>query len=840
MKSLKFYFLFLLGGILFTGYNAEAQTWQKKEPKLKTDWTDKVDPGRVLPEYPRPQMVRDNWVNLNGIWDFAKKDTPNIGNYNDFTCFDQKILVPYPIESALSGIMDDDYTNMNKLYAYKRTFNVPASYGDKRILLHFGAVDWRSVVFINGQKAGAHEGGYLGGGREYLGDEEWSKQNFYRETENIVKSLINYPSIVMWVPYNEGWGQYTGQSPYRPDHSKEIYAEHTRNGVEVIRRTDPTRLINQSSGWGNFEMGDIIDVHSYTQVGLWPNPFDHRANMCGETGGFGLKIHGNIWPKVGTPYGELETTAQLADELEAFNERAYGLTFRGLSGIVYTQITDLEEEINGLYTYDRKVSKLDLAQKACFKAGVEKLLTQTCYSKAITPTAMQSGTMWKYTSIDPGPGWNTSEFNDSKWHEDAAGFGAGDPPGTNIRTIWNTSDIWLRQNLVVPALTGQNLKDLKLLIYYDEDYSVYINGVLAASGSGWTSTYTPVDINDETKAAIRFNQENLIAVTCHNTEGGQYMDVALSLVIKDIPINEDIEFAEAAKEYKEISDRAGLEAIKNNLSGSYILTKDIDLSGTDFIPIGSETSPFTGYFSGGKHTIKNLKITNNADNQGLFGYTKGAQIEDLILGSPQVNGNEHVGSLAGKAVNTTIQRVQVNRPVVSAQEVAGGIVGTLGDMDKGISGVSWMLDCYVVDGTISASASRAGGLIGQAYDISLQRSYFTGTVSALDGAAGGILGEIGNFRVQFKGVASLASTVAGRTAGEFAASTATENVVLVEREKIYTRNDMDIVGSSEGLRAVDFEVKELNVFKTQALYESMGWDFNSVWTMSAQGYPVFR
>lgn len=128
--------------------------WKPAGKKIKTEWAEKIDPESVLPEYPRPIMERADWKNLNGLWDYAirprGKSLPEK--------FDGKILVPFPAESSLSGVMKDVGAE-NELW-YSTDFEVPADWGKKNILLHFGAVDWQTELWINGIKVGSHEGGY--------------------------------------------------------------------------------------------------------------------------------------------------------------------------------------------------------------------------------------------------------------------------------------------------------------------------------------------------------------------------------------------------------------------------------------------------------------------------------------------------------------------------------------------------------------------------------------------------------------------------------------------------------------------------------------------------------
>ncbi len=128
--------------------------WKKANRRLTTQWTEDVSPEAVLPEYPRPQMVRDDWLNLNGRWEYAtrRRDTPQPDR------FDGEILVPFPVESTLSGV-GRRVTENDHLW-YRRSFSVPAEWSGQRVLLHFGAVDWEAVVWVDGKRVGSHRGGY--------------------------------------------------------------------------------------------------------------------------------------------------------------------------------------------------------------------------------------------------------------------------------------------------------------------------------------------------------------------------------------------------------------------------------------------------------------------------------------------------------------------------------------------------------------------------------------------------------------------------------------------------------------------------------------------------------
>ncbi|MHA1227688.1 MAG: glycoside hydrolase family 2 protein, partial [Candidatus Hodarchaeales archaeon] len=128
--------------------------WNIKNGQMMTRWTKNVNPSNPLPEYPRPQMIRTEWMNLNGLWEntIQHRKKSNVINYEG------KILVPFPIESALSGVKRK-VRPKHKVW-YRRYFEIPSRWSDKRILLHFGAVDWETCVYINQRKVGTHRGGY--------------------------------------------------------------------------------------------------------------------------------------------------------------------------------------------------------------------------------------------------------------------------------------------------------------------------------------------------------------------------------------------------------------------------------------------------------------------------------------------------------------------------------------------------------------------------------------------------------------------------------------------------------------------------------------------------------
>ena len=144
----------LIVAALFLGAAfAPAQEWKPANPKQFTTWGENVRPESAWREYPRPQFVRERWMNLNGLWDYAlkPKTAPQPGK------FDGKILVPFAPESALSGV-GKICTPQDRLW-YRRTVAIPADWKDNRVLIHFGAVDFDCVLWVNGGLAGSHTGG---------------------------------------------------------------------------------------------------------------------------------------------------------------------------------------------------------------------------------------------------------------------------------------------------------------------------------------------------------------------------------------------------------------------------------------------------------------------------------------------------------------------------------------------------------------------------------------------------------------------------------------------------------------------------------------------------------
>ena len=140
--------------LLAVGISTASAEWKIAGDKIRTKWAEEVNPSNVHQEYPRPQLVREEWQNLNGLWNYAITDL----DAAQPTKFDGEILVPFALESALSGVQKS--LTEKQLLWYEREFMVPSKWMSQRVMLHFGAVDWSADVYVNGVYVGGHTGGF--------------------------------------------------------------------------------------------------------------------------------------------------------------------------------------------------------------------------------------------------------------------------------------------------------------------------------------------------------------------------------------------------------------------------------------------------------------------------------------------------------------------------------------------------------------------------------------------------------------------------------------------------------------------------------------------------------
>ncbi len=147
--------------------------------------------------------------------------------------------------------------------------------------------------------------------------------------------------------------------------------------------------------------------------------------------------------------------------------------------------------------------------------------------REVIPTAQHAPVLWRYTITQPAPNWTKPDFDDSGWQEGPAGFGTPGTPNTTVRTLWQTSDIWIRRECTLP---DGAFPDLQVWAYHDEDMEVYINGVLAAQAPGYITDYELFALRPAARAALKPGK-NVLAVHCHQTVGGQFIDVGLAEVV---------------------------------------------------------------------------------------------------------------------------------------------------------------------------------------------------------------------------------------------------------------------------------------------------------------------
>ena len=136
--------------------------------------------------------------------------------------------------------------------------------------------------------------------------------------------------------------------------------------------------------------------------------------------------------------------------------------------------------------------------------------------------------LWHYTTEKPAADWTKPAFNDSAWSEGYGSFGTSGTPGAVVRTRWNTTDIWLRREVTLPTTQFTNLQ---FYVHHDEDVEIYVNGELAATGTGFTTDYVPMPIRPGARALLEPGARVTLAVHCHQTVGGQNVDVAIADVV---------------------------------------------------------------------------------------------------------------------------------------------------------------------------------------------------------------------------------------------------------------------------------------------------------------------
>ncbi len=295
-------------------------------------------------------------------------------------------------------------------------------------------------------------------------------QQWEREFDNIMDWLHNHPCIVQWIIFNEGWGQHD-----------------TNRHTDRVKQRDPSRLVTSASGWTDMGTGDLCDIHDYT---FYPatarqQSAQGRVALLGEAGGFNLCIPGHTWYDHEKPAEHIDhinditrptypTSDSMRDDYRFWveNLRAMvGLT--ALNGVVYTQITDVEHELNGWLTYDRKISKIDPDELGSIHTT---LWDPPQFETTIGPDAewrysMEQGiarpALPQHTSPRDnlpnfGGHWCQTGFDDSSWNAGKGPFGAiGGVPGD---PIYLRTTITLNRHLDAPVFRVASSADCQLFI----------------------------------------------------------------------------------------------------------------------------------------------------------------------------------------------------------------------------------------------------------------------------------------------------------------------------------------------------------------------------------------
>ncbi|MCC6729542.1 MAG: beta-galactosidase [Chthonomonadales bacterium] len=353
------------------------------------------------------------------------------------------------------------------------------------------------------------------------------------EWKEAVERDRGHPAIIGWCPLNEtGSGEAVAAA-------QALFA--------VTRLLDETRPYLDSSGYVHLEpRTDVYDCHDYDQnpasfaaryapFGLtgrdpWNNNLsDPRSRYRGQP--FFVSEYGGIHLRTQRATGDDAWGYGQAD-LKEFLARYRGLTDALLDnpnmfGFCYTQLTDVEQEQNGIYYYDR-TPKYDVALVRAINARAAAYETQgprllDIAWRTVMATSRESPQTWRYTLEEPAAGWFRPGFDDMGWQSGPGGFGTKGTPGSVVGTPWSGPDIWLRRNFTLP---DTQFEYAALDIHHDEDAEVYVNGERIIALSGYSNGYGAAEATRALRGALRAG-DNTIAVHCRQTTGGQFIDVGI-------------------------------------------------------------------------------------------------------------------------------------------------------------------------------------------------------------------------------------------------------------------------------------------------------------------------
>jgi len=335
-------------------------------------------------------------------------------------------------------------------------------------------------------------------GQKKIGEEDKvpvsaeAAQQFESELHSMILEHQNSPAIIMWVIFNEGGGQYD-----------------TVRITDEVKSWDPNRLVDSATGWIDHKSGDFHDSHKYPGPDLPPLE-PNRAVGLGEFGGLGFHADGHTWTDhPGGGYRLMPTKDALFEKFVDLWRQTWALQQQGLCGAVYTQLTDVENESNGLMSYDRMVYKVD--PEAAFPLIAKGEFPPEQQKSVLIPTAADAkgDNIWSYTTDTPARNWFTSAFTDKDWKTGPGGFGSSAIKDAIIGTPWSTDDIYLRRTVTLPK--GTDLQRVLLSVHNICFVQVYLNGVLAAKENDSGPAYEQVYLRPEALAALKPG-ENLLAI----------------------------------------------------------------------------------------------------------------------------------------------------------------------------------------------------------------------------------------------------------------------------------------------------------------------------------------
>lgn len=351
------------------------------------------------------------------------------------------------------------------------------------------------------------------------GDADKRYAMYRRDLKEMVDLLRGCPSVVMWVPYNESWGQ--------PG------AEKTNMTLNWLKRYDPSRLVDGPSGWNDYGVGDTRDMHRYPGPGMFPVMRD-RVSVLGEFGGIGLDVPGHLWEKEHWGYVHDDTAEAYQARYRELMKKLAVLASEGLAAAVYTQTTDVERETNGLLTYDRKVVKYPADELAKLHTEVYEAaeVSHVREDVPLAPDSRAAETRWRSTETAPAGDWTVPDYDDSAWTESAGAFGNGqiekDFPDLKVGTKWESADLWLRREFTIEEDPAPFF-ELILSMFYDEDPEIWLNDTKIVVREGYNTRYETFVLPEAACRALKQGR-NVLAVHVRNATGGAYFDIGMKAV----------------------------------------------------------------------------------------------------------------------------------------------------------------------------------------------------------------------------------------------------------------------------------------------------------------------